>query len=115
MAFSRLGILKPSASSFGIAPSNGHLLFSAIDSPYLVSVVASNTSASNVGVSIYVIPGGATYTTNPDEYGLITYNLTISGYNTYETFRFAVNQNDEIWVAGSAGISYYVQGISQAV
>ena len=111
----RLGILKPDASDFGLAPSQGNLLFSAIGHDYLTSVVASNTLATTGNICVYVLPGGSTVTTNPAEYGLITYNLSLSGYNTYETFRFAVNQNDEVWVAGSEGISYYIQGIEQAV
>lgn len=111
----RLGILKPALSVFGTAPTDGHLLFAASDFSYVASVIATNTEGSNGAIYVYVIPGGSTVTTNPAEYGLIAYNLVISGYNTYETFRFAVNQGDEVWVAGSSGIAYYMQGIEQAV
>jgi hypothetical protein len=109
----RLSVLKPAASDFGTAPTDGHLLYAALNFDYVASVIATNTQGTTGGIYIYVVPGGATITTNSDNYGLIAYNLSISGYNTYETFRFAVNQGDEVWVAGSAGIAYYLQGIEQ--
>lgn len=109
----RLGVLKPAASDFGDAATYGHLLYAALNSDYVASVIATNTTGSTGAVYVYVIPGGPTITNDSDNYGLIAYNLSISGYNTYETFRFALNQGDEVWVAGSAGIAYYLQGIDQ--
>lgn len=104
-ALTRLGIAKPAAAAFG----SGTSVFTAIK-PTLLSVIATNTQGSNGSASIYVVPSGVT---NPDNYGLITYNLTISGYNTYETFRFAISAGDSVHVAGTEGIAYYVQGIAQ--
>lgn len=111
----RLGVLKPAESNFGVAPTYGHLLHAAVGFSYVTSVIATNTGATNGAIYIYVIPGGPTMTTDVDDYGLIAYNLSLSGYNTYETFRFALNEGDEVWVAGSEGIAYYMQGIEQAV
>lgn len=104
-ALTRLGIAKPAAADFG----SGVAVFTAT-TPTLLSVIATNTEGSNGAASIYVIPSGET---DPDNYGLITYNLTISGYNTYETFRFAITTGDAVHVAGTEGIAYYVQGIEQ--
>lgn len=103
----RLGISKPSAAVFG----SGTSVFTAT-TPTLLSVIATNTQGTNAECSIYVVPTGVT---DPNNYGLITYNLGISGYNTYETFRFAINAGDQVYVAGTGGISYYIQGIEQEV
>ena len=103
----RLGITKlSSAVAFG---SGGTTAFTATDN-FLVSVIASNSVSTEGSIYIYVIPSGATTTA---EYGLIAYSLPLSGYNSYETFRFAMKNNDLLKVAGSAGVSFYVQGIDQ--
>jgi hypothetical protein len=104
-AIERISVSKPAAALFDAGSTV--LTATAIT---LVSVIATNTASTNGSTYIYVVPSGVT---NPDLYGIITYNLSISGYNTYETFRFAVNVGDRVRVAGSAGISYYVQGIEQ--
>lgn len=105
----RLGVQKLTTEvAFG---SSGTTLFTASDN-YLLSVVATNTVSSEANIYVYVIPSGAVST---DEYGLITYNLPLSGYNTYETFRFGVNNGDVVKVAGSANVSFYAQGIDQVV
>jgi len=103
----RLGVVKLSSEiAFG---SGGTTAFTSADD-YLLSIVATNTEPTTASIYVYVVPSGATTTA---EYGLIAYNLPLSGYNTYETFRFAVNPTDVVKVAGSAGVSYYVQGIDQ--
>lgn len=105
----RLGVQKLATEvAFG---SSGTTLFTATDN-YLLSVVATNTVSSEANIYVYVIPSGAVST---DEYGLITYNLPLSGYNSYETFRFGVNTGDVVKVAGSANVSFYAQGIDQVV
>ena len=88
--------------------SSGTTLFTSADY-YLVSVVATNTTAADVQVYVYVIPSGASET----GYGLIAYNLTIPAYNSYETFRFGVNPTDVIKVAGPTGVAFYLQGLDQ--
>ena len=88
--------------------SSGTTLFTSADY-YLVSVVATNTTAADVQVYVYVIPSGASET----GYGLIAYNLTIPAYNSYETFRFGVNPTDVIKVAGPSGVAFYLQGLDQ--
>ena len=88
--------------------SSGTTLYTSADY-YLVSVVATNTTAADVQVYVYVIPSGASET----GYGLIAYNLTIPAYNSYETFRFGVNPTDVIKVAGPSGVAFYLQGLDQ--
>ena len=88
--------------------SSGTTLFTSADY-YLVSVVATNTTAADVQVYVFVIPSGASET----GYGLIAYNLTIPAYNSYETFRFGVNPTDVIKVAGPSGVAFYLQGLDQ--
>ena len=88
--------------------SSGTTAFTSTDN-YLVSVIATNTAATDSEIYVYVVPSGASET----GYGLIAYNLTIPAYNSYETFRFGVNPTDVIKVAGPSGMAFYVQGIDQ--
>lgn len=105
-AILRLAVANPTATEF----PNGVNIFSA-STPQLVSVIAVNKTEDPQNFYVYTIPAGSEAT--PDEWGVICYNLPISAYNSYETFRFGMNPNDTIAVAGSAGMSYFVQGITQ--
>lgn len=87
---------------------SGTTLFTSSDY-FLVSVIATNTTASDAQIYIYVVPNGSTET----GYGLIAYNLTVPAYNSYETFRFGVNPTDVIKVAGPTGTAFYLQGVDQ--
>lgn len=80
---------------------------------YLCSVIATNMTATDANIYVYVVPQGATNYNNTATWAPIAYNLPLPAYNSYETFRFGINDNDEIWVAGSAGVRYFVQGILQ--
>jgi hypothetical protein len=102
----RLGIVHDST---GTAYSFGNLAFAATGS-YLVSVIATNTAATDAEIYIYIVPSGFT---SEVEFGLLAYKLPLPAYNSYETFRFGMNNTDSIYVAGSAGVRYLVQGISQ--
>jgi hypothetical protein len=105
-AIERRGIAKLSeAVAFG---SGGTTLFTA-DGNYLLSVIAANTKSTDGVVFVYVVPDGA----SEDEYGIMAYSLPVSGFNSYETFRFGVNPTDVVKVAGSEGIAFYIQGIDQ--
>lgn len=77
---------------------------------YLVSVIATNTTETDGEIYVTVKPSAGT------EIGgaLIAHKLPLPAYNSYETFRFGVNNADAIVVAGSAGVRYFVQGILQA-
>lgn len=102
----RLGIVNDATGSeYG----QGHQAFAATGN-YLVSVVATNTAATNAEIYVYVVPADWEEST---EWALVAYKLPLPAYNSYETFRFGVNNTDSVWVAGSAGVRYFVQGILQ--
>ena len=77
---------------------------------YLTSVIAANTTDTDAEIYIYVVPSNWESET---EWSLVAYKLPLPAYNSYETFRFGTNPSDSIYVAGSAGIRYTVQGIEQ--
>lgn len=79
--------------------------------PRLVSVIATNKGEAAAQVSIYTVPAGSEST--PNEWGVMAHQLPLSVGNSYETFRFGLNPNDSIYVAGSADVAYFVQGITQ--
>ena len=108
MASNGIERLAVTRLSSAVAYSTGTTAFTSTDY-YLVSVIATNTAATDAEVYIYVVPSGASET----GYGLIAYKLTVPAYNSYETFRFGVNPTDVIKVAGPAGVAFYVQGIDQ--
>lgn len=101
----RLAVTRLSST---VAYSTGTTAFTSTDY-YLVSVIATNTTAVDAEIYVYVVPSGASET----DYGLIAHKLIVPAYNSYETFRFGVNPTDVIKVAGPAGMAFYVQGIDQ--
>ena len=103
MGLRRLAISNPGANT-------DTTLFTA-DNQYLLSVIATNTSASSSNIRVWVQPSGASALS---EYAFIVYDLPVDGKNSYETFRFAVNQNDLIRVrADSASVSFQAYGLVQ--
>ena len=78
---------------------------------YLVSVIAANTTATDAEIYIYSVPFGTSG--DPDLWAILAYKLPLPAYNSYETFRFAANTTDSVYVAGSAGVRYFVQGLEQ--
>lgn len=100
----RLGIANTAANT----DTN---IFTATD-PYLVSVIATNKSTTTAAtLRVWVKPSGAT---QESEYAFIIYDLPIEASNSYETFRFAVNAGDEVYVRSStANISWQSYGLVQ--
>jgi len=72
----------------------------------LSSVIVTNKSATTGSFYIWIDS-----TSLPD--GFLAYNLSISGYNTYETFRFSMAPTDKLYVAGTTGLAFFVNGILQ--
>ena len=103
----RLGVIN---DTIGTLYGSGNLAFTAAGN-YLLSVIATNTAATDAEIYVYVVPAGTSQTSA--QWGLITYKLPLPAYNSYETFRFGVNNTDTVYVAGSAGVRYLVQGILQ--
>jgi len=107
MAIIRLGVATPAANT-------ASQLVSVLNS-HLASVIISNTSSQATPlckVDIYVIPAGAA---TESEYAYIVKNLTIGVGQSFETFRFALNANDAIYVKSTlAGTSFSAYGLLQS-
>lgn len=107
MPIIRLGVLTPAANT-------GQQLIS-VSSSHLVSVVIANTSAQATPlckVDIWVQPQGAS---QESEYAYIASNLAIGVGQSFETFRFALNAQDAIYVKSTvAGTSFSAYGLLQA-
>ena len=105
-------IIKPLGNVFldeDSTEATGEAIYDADGANPLVSVIVTNTEGTDGEFYIYV-------TTTSFPTGLIiAYRQPLSGYNTYETFRFALDGDDTLYVAGSAGLSFYAQGIEQEV
>ncbi len=104
MGVRRLGISNPTANT-------STTIFTS-DNQYLLSVIATNKSASSSAViDVWVQPFGST---SESEYAYIIKGLPIDASNAYETFRFAVNQNDVIRVTSTtASVSFSAYGLVQ--
>jgi hypothetical protein len=107
MPIIRLGVVTP-------AVNTGQQLVS-VASSHLVSVVVANTSfqaTPQCKVDIWVRPQGAT---QENEYAYIAANLTIGVGQSFETFRFALNAQDTIFIKSTvAGTSFSAYGLLQA-
>ena len=106
MAIQRLAAARPEANV-----ASGMYTFS--DS-YLVSVIATNISASATPiprVAIYIVPSGAS---TEGSYVYLAQNLDLAYGSSYETFRFAVNPGDGVFVRTSqANVSFSLYGLLQ--
>lgn len=93
MPLERLGIVNPAA--------NTDTLLETFTEHYLVSVIITNKSPTPTPVtkvSIWAVPFGAVLET---QNAYITYNLVVPQGSTFETFRFAVNPGDSLFVRSS--------------
>lgn len=106
MALQRIGIVNPSA--------NVDTVLASFSQAHLVSVIATNKAATSVPVlrvTIYVVPFNAVI---ENQYAYVTYNLTIGLGQSFETFRFAVNSGDALYVrANTDDASFQCVGIMQ--
>ena len=103
MGLQRLAISNPSENT-------DTTLFTA-DNQYLMSVIATNLSASASNISVWIEPSGSSASA---DYAYIVYDLPVDGKNSYETFRFAVNQNDVVKVRTNANdMSFQSYGLVQ--
>ena len=97
MGLVRLGISNPSAVT-------ATTIFTS-DNQYLVSVVATNKSlTTSANIRVWVQPSGSS---SEADYAYMIYDFPVDQQNSYETFRFAVNQNDLVKVyASTANVSF---------
>ena len=106
MPIIRLGVAAPAA--------NADTVLATFESPYLVSVIAANKSVVATPltkVSIWVVPANASI---PSQYAYIGFNINLSLGQSFETFRFAVNEGDALYVKASVStVSFSASGIPQ--
>jgi hypothetical protein len=101
MAIVRLALSNPAA--------NTDTLLHTATRQSIVSVIATNKSSSAATTRVWVQPATASAAS---QYAYITYDVQIPGNNTLETFRFALDVNDQLYVrASSANISYSLNAI----
>ena len=107
MPITRLGVANPSANT-----DTALVTFS---NPHLVSVIAASKSATaspQTKVSIWVQPSNATI---PSQYAYIGFNINLSVGQSFETFRFAVNTGDSLYVRSTVStVSFSCSGIVQS-
>lgn len=106
MPIERLGIVNPDANTSTIVAS--------FDAAHLVSMVVTNkavTATPICKVTIWVVPSNAVL---ESQYAYVAFNLEIPLGSTFETFRFAVNDGDSIFVRSSVNTSsFFLNGIAQ--
>jgi hypothetical protein len=103
MALTRLGIANPD-------PNTATLIFTS-DGDYLASVLVTNGNTANGSTTIYIDPEGAGVEAN---FVYITKNLIVETGNSVEVHRFALVENDLLYVSGSReGFSFLAEGIQQ--
>jgi hypothetical protein len=104
MGLIRLGISNPAATT-------ATAIFTA-NNQYLVSVIATNKSlTTSANIRVWVEPSGSS---TESQYAYMIYDLPVGAQNSYETFRFAINQNDVIKVYSStANVSFSAYGLVQ--
>lgn len=106
MPILRLGVANP--------PANEDTLLASFSDSYLVSVIAANkapTAAPACKVIIWVVPAGAVLVS---QYSYIAYQTIIGVGQSFETFRFALNSGDSLFVrANTPEVSFSVNGILQ--
>jgi hypothetical protein len=104
MGLMRLGVRNPSANTdVAIYTATG---------PFLASIIATNKSASvTSNVRMWIVPSGATLTS---QYAYLAFDQDIVPQNSLETHRFALNQNDVVYVrADTADMSFMINGLKQ--
>lgn len=100
----RLAISNPAAGATGVK------IFDS-SSEHLTSVIVTNKSSTVATFSIWVAPAGVN-----DEAGrgYIAKEQYSAPSNSFETFRFPLNNNDDLYVSAStANLSFTVVGVDQ--
>jgi hypothetical protein len=106
MPIVRLGISNPAA--------NTDTVLATFTDSYLVSVTAASKAVTSVPatkVSIWIVPSNATIQA---QFAYIAFNLELSVGSSFETFRFAVNSGDSLYVRSSVSTtSFSCNGVGQ--
>ena len=107
MPITRLGLANPTL--------NEDTVLATFSAAHLVSVVVANKSTQAVPVckvSIWVVPSNATIQA---QFAYVASNITVGVGQAFETFRFAVNPGDTVYVRSSTTLaSFSINGIPQS-
>ena len=102
MAISRLATSNPA--------SNTDILLYTGARTILTSVIATNKSSDAATIRVWVVP--LDQDAVAANHVFISYNVSITGNNSLETFRFPVLTGDKVYVRASTGdISFSLSGI----
>ena len=102
MAISRLATSNP--------VSNTDILLYTGLRTILSSVIATNKSSDSCTIRVWVVP--LDQENAPQNHVYISYNVSISGNDSLETFRFPVLTGDKVYVRASTGdISFSLSGV----
>jgi hypothetical protein len=102
MAISRLATSNPA--------SNTDILLYTGSRTILTSVIATNKSSDPATIRVWIVPLDQETVTANHVY--ISYNVSIKGNDSLETFRFPVVLGDKVYVRASTGdISFMLSGI----
>lgn len=103
MAINRLAQSNPSASTDTLLHTSTRNA--------VVSIIATNTSSSAADVTMWTVPNGA----GSANYVYHASNTALPGNNTLETFRFAIEDGDGLYVRSStAFVSFSLNGIYES-
>jgi len=102
MAISRLATSNPAA--------NTNILLYTGSRTILTSVIATNKSSNAATVRVWVVPIDQDST--PANHVFISYDVSIAGNDSLETFRFPVMNGDKVYIrSSSTDISFSLSGI----
>lgn len=103
MAIVRLSLANPA--------SNTNTLLHTATRQSLVSVIATNTASATAEVDIWVQPVGASVVS---QYAYLARNTVLPGNNSLETFRFALETSDQLYVRSTtASVSFSINAIHE--
>lgn len=103
MAIVRFALDTPAA--------NTDTLLHTADRQSIASVIATNKGAASATVRVWVQPSGAT---TAADYAYISYDTEVPIGNSLETFRFAIENNDDVYIRSStADVSFSLNGIHE--
>jgi hypothetical protein len=102
MAISRLATSNPA--------SNTNILLYTGSRTILTSVIATNKSSDPATIRVWVVPIDQDST--PANHVFISYDVSIAGNDSLETFRFPVMNGDKVYIrSSSTDISFSLSGI----
>jgi hypothetical protein len=104
MAIQRLGIATP--------PPNTPILIATVSGNGLADLVATNIDDLFVYVDAWVKPSDSI--TSSDNYTIL-YNIIVPAFESLNSHKFTVNENDEIYVKSSGNTSFIINAIQEGV